>query len=316
MSRLRTAVNSLRTYVRSSVYPVVWANFGFVGRWLVRSAAEERPPVLILSMPRSGSSWVGKMVGNAQSGLYLREPINQSVLEHTELPTLFDVTSEDVVSKVRPFARDVFAGYPAFGRGIVKNPARWSWGRLSEGQVVVKEVNPLLYPWLQESFEFKTIYLIRHPVAVALSFRKLGWNAQENEWLSATNEVIAEEHSDGFWAYHGALQAVASKCVSDTLAKQDSHSYTIVKFEDLCSRPLEGYKELFSFAGLPWSQTEVDRIERHSTSTNARREDTYSTRRNSAQMIEAWREDVSEDQYQALKRAYLYYEPSFYREEW
>lgn len=229
MSRFRTALESLQATVQSSFYPVLWANFGTVGRWLTPSALSERPPVLILSMPRSGSSWVGKMVGNAESGLYLREPINQSILEHTELPTLFDVASEHVASKVRPFARNVFTGYPAFDRGIVKKPERWSWGRPAEGRMVVKEVNPFLYPWLEDSFDFTTVYLIRHPAAVASSFRKLGWNAQQNEWLSTTNSVIAEEHKDGFWSYHGALQAVASTVVVRTLTKQERHRHTVVK---------------------------------------------------------------------------------------
>lgn len=30
----------------------------------------------------------------------------------------------------------------------------------------------------------------------------------------------------------------------------------------------------------------------------------------------AWREDISEAQYQALKLAYLHYEPTYYGEEW
>lgn len=33
-------------------------------------------------------------------------------------------------------------------------------------------------------------------------------------------------------------------------------------------------------------------------------------------MIDTWREEIREDQYQALKQAYVHYEPAFYGEEW
>lgn len=315
MSRLWEGSDALPAIGGFHFSPVVWANFGSLGRWFARLTKPEDLPLLIMSMPRSGSSWIGKMMGNAKSGLYLREPINQSILEHTDLPTLFDVPSENVISKVRPFARHVFAAYPAFGRKIVKQPERWSWLQRSEMQVIVKEVNPFFYPWLHDSFDFKTVYLVRHPAAVALSFHKLGWNAASNDRLSTTNEVIKDEHKDGFWSYHGALQAVASNIVREELTKQSRQRYRVVKYEDLCRQPLKAFEELFQYADLTWSEEEANRIKRHSTSTNDRREETYSTRRNSAAMIDAWREEITGSQYQALKAAYLHYEPSFYLEK-
>ena len=301
---------------QSFFHPVMWANFGLIGRWVAQAMEPGRLPILILSMPRSGSSWVGKMLGSAQEALYLREPINQSMLEHTDLPTLFEVSSRDIASNVRPLAEDVFAGYPAFDRGIVKQVDQWSLTRRKEKQVIIKEVNPFFYPWLSESFDFKTIYLVRHPGAVASSFNRLGWRSGLLRCLPAVREQIEERHHESFWAKHGAAQAIASRTVMDALREQDQRRYQVVRYEDLCRRPEGAFRELFGSVGLNWSEQDRERVERHTTATNARREKTYDTRRKSSEMVGAWRDDISKDQLRDLKEAYLHYNPPLYAEGW
>jgi hypothetical protein len=300
---------------RTYFHPVVWANLGFVGRLLARMTKSDRPPLLILSMPRSGSSWVGKMLGYAKSALYLREPINQSVLEHTDLPTLYEVFSERTASKVRPPARDVFNEYPAFDRPIVQQPEKWGLVDRRQKQVVVKEVNPFLLSWLLDSFDFRILYLVRHPAGVAGSYDRLGWGEDMLQSLPKVGKIIPESHKNTFWPCHGALQAVASNSVVHTLSERDEIECKFVRYEDLCRKPVKGFRRLFEFAELPFTDEDLDRIERHSTSTNEHRNETYGTRRNSAEMVDTWRDEIERDHRRELKAAYLYYEPPFYTEE-
>lgn len=57
--------------------PVPWANWGPLSGLIARSLPTRSPAVAILSLPRSGSSWVGDMLRNTRDGLYLREPVTQ-----------------------------------------------------------------------------------------------------------------------------------------------------------------------------------------------------------------------------------------------
>ena len=51
-------------------------------RLLGRLFPFRKPAILLLSYPRSGSSWAGKVLGLSPDVAYLREPINQGYQNH------------------------------------------------------------------------------------------------------------------------------------------------------------------------------------------------------------------------------------------
>ena len=320
MSRFRRVARWTAEHVlpvsASQLSPVVWANTGPIGRWWARVVQPGQVPVVIMSLPRSGSSWVGKMLGNAPSALYLHEPINQSILAHTDLPTLFEVTSSDTERAVRSFTDDVFAAYPAFDRSVVKDAGQWSWMGRKGAQLVVKEVNPFVYSWLQRRYTFKTIYLVRHPGAVAASYHRLEWTDEQFEHLPTVQALMHQNHRAGFWTRHGTMQAIASRVMRDALDEQRVDRYHTVRYEDVCARPVQAFRKLFSFAGLEWTRDDADRIRKHTTSSNARRTNTYSVQRDSAEMINIWRDELSTAQFRSLRDAYLQYNPPLYADAW
>lgn len=288
--------------------PVLWANFGSLSRWLSQTVELKMSPILLVSLPRSGSSWVGKMLGSSSSTLYLREPITQSVVRDTNLSVPFEVSRCDR-SEVRAFARDAFIGNPSFSSLIVKEPERWSLTNREQKRLVIKEPNPFLLPWLADLYEFETVYLTRHPAAVAASFDRLGWNADELlHDLPVVRGKIKDRHLDSFWSWHGALQAIASRVAVRALHKQD-HSYHIVKYESLCRKPVEKFQKLFGFAGLDWTEMDQKRIIQHTEATNKRRQDPYDTKRKSSKMLGAWRNDISDSQLRKLRKSFLNYGP-------
>jgi hypothetical protein len=58
--------------------PQLWAKAGGLSRWAARCWPLQQPPVLIISLPRSGSSWVGSTVGSAAHAAFLREPLTRA----------------------------------------------------------------------------------------------------------------------------------------------------------------------------------------------------------------------------------------------
>lgn len=295
--------------------PVLWGNFGDLSQWISRVSKLEDPPVLLVSFPRSGSSWVGKMLGGTDSALYLREPITQSIVRDSSLSVPFEVSRCDE-SEIHAFAKKAFTGTPSFDNLIVKEPEEWSVTDRGQKRLVIKEPNPLLLPWMLDLYDFRAIYLLRHPAAVAASFDRLGWNSDEVlDDLPIVREKIEDSHRNSFWNWHGALQAVVSRMTARALHEHD-HSYHTVRYERLCRRPVETFRRLFDFAGLAWSERDRKRVVRHSEATNERRDDPYDTKRDSSEMLNAWRDDVPESQLQCLRKAFLHYDPPFYSKKW
>ena len=89
-----------------------------------------------------------------------------------------------------------------------------------------------------------------------------------------------------------------------------------MKYENLCAQPVQAFRTLFSFAGLPWAQEDQDRIHKHTTLSNARRTNPYGVQSDSTEMIDIWRDEPSTAQVSALREAYLYYDPPLYAEAW
>jgi hypothetical protein len=255
------------------------------------------------------------MLGGQNSALYLREPITQSMVRDSNLSVPFEVSRCDE-SEIRAFAKEAFTGTPSFDNLIVKEPEKWSLKDRSQKRLVIKEPNPFLLPWLLDLYDFRTIHLVRHPAAVAASFDRLGWNSDDIlDEVPTVRNKIKNSHRGSFWEWHGALQAIASRMVIRELRKRD-RSYHTVKYESLCRKPVATFQRLFDFAGLTWSEGDRKRVVRHSEATNERRDDPYDTKRNSSDMLDAWRDDVPESQLQCLRRSFLHYDPPVYKKKW
>ncbi|WP_157018451.1 sulfotransferase [Mesorhizobium xinjiangense] len=277
------------------------------------------PPVLIASLPRAGSSWIGRVLGGSPGALYLREPMTQSYLDHIgranppffEWPMCRDGEAYD------RFATRSFRGVPRFGDTVVPDPAQWSIGKRRQRQVVVKDVNPLILARLHERHRPKIILLMRHPAAVARSFHALGWTGDQfttrftPETLAAFDRVHPLPLQGNFWEQAGAFQAMAQKLVSNQLAGVD---HLIVRYEDVCAEPVRQFEKMFEFCGLPFSADTRREIEQSSQAQPDYRPGRYDTRRRSLDMVDRWKGDMAPEDIESVRRNYLAYRPAFYAE--
>jgi hypothetical protein len=224
--------------------PVPWVWCGRRGGGAARRRPPLSPPVLVLSMPRSGSSWVGETLGRAPTALYLREPLTQSrPPEEASRDTVFAVS--DALPPPAFYAQaadDAFAGLPRFPRSIVITPRDWSLRRRTRGRLVVKEVNPLACGWLVADYRPRVILLVRHPLAIAHSYLRLGWiGADPASWLDLGRRMSS--------AMSHALSALEA-----------AGEHRVVAYETLCADPIGQFEALFEFAGLPWTETLADHV--------------------------------------------------------
>ena len=303
----------------NSSIPVWWAKLGFVSTFLSKFFTTVEPPILVLSLPRSGSSWVGEILGNATNALYLREPVTQSNLALDESQyTVFYVDPVKPLPSYKRFADVAFSGLPIFRRGILRYPKQWSILERKHKRLVIKEVNPLACQWILQFYRPRMIFLVRHPAAVALSYSKLGWiNINIEKKLLTCPGLLkgplrkykryVRSRSD-FWENHGIMQGATLRVVLETLRAYSD--YRIITYEDLCANPLNVFNSLFSFASLSFDEKIIeliiDRCQDRVT------DNAYGTSRDSSTMINAWRGSFSHDKLNRLRDAYWAFELPWY----
>ena len=257
---------------RPSRTPVAWASLGRLSGLIARAVKTKSPSVLVLSLPRSGSSWVGETLAQARDAVYLREPVTQSDSTFYALGTIFDLDRDDVRESYRDLAGRAFSAWPDFAGPIVPHPRRWSLRHRRARRLVIKEVNPLACDWYVRQFRPFVIHLVRHPAAVALSNQKRGFLPPE----------------PGAWERFGELQARASRKAWESLVGVPS-SVTI-SYESLCAEPLPAFRRLFEAAGLTWDGG----IEEYLAANSSE----------SWRMIDSWRREVPAEAREALRRGY------------
>lgn len=88
-----------------------------------------------------------------------------------------------------------------------------------------------------------------------------------------------------------------------------------MKYEALCANPLKVFRELFKFANMCWDeQIEKYIIEKSSEKRQNRNREkaVYTTSRNSKQMINVWRNQITEPDMLLMRSAYLSFDVPFY----
>jgi hypothetical protein len=300
--------------------PVLWTNWGVLSEILAKRIPPKQPPVVILSMPRSGSSWVGEILGLSPSSLYLREPITQTHLKMVQegSPSFFEFDTHCLPEGYASAAANAFSGLPLFSRWITKKPDQWNLSKRKNKRILIKEVNPYLLKWFITDIKPKIIFLMRHPVAIASSFYRNGWDGKQFEfrYTHTTLKERVPEYSHfthSFWAEHGALQAFMIKDVLSTA--KDYKDLVIAKYEDLCTNPTAEYKKLFDFAHLEWNSS-IEKTILEKCSPKDINNDFFSTQRNPNYEKDKWKKEVAPDNILELKQAYLSFDPPYYKDDW
>ncbi|MCP4269411.1 MAG: sulfotransferase domain-containing protein [Candidatus Brocadiaceae bacterium] len=283
----------------------------------------KQPPVLLVSIPRGGSSWIGSILGSSDSSLYLREPITQSYLNLiTSGPSFFEFSVCKEKEAYCLFADNAFKGVPQFNKSIIEYPSQWDFLSRSSRRLVIKEVNPLAISFLIEKYNPKIIYILRHPVPVANSFHVLGWTGEQfksrfsRQSLMSLEQKFSINYNGDFWEQSGALQAIIQNIVMDVL--RSSPNFLAIEYEQICTSPLESFTKLFEFCELNLGDEVKEIIKKTSSATADYSIGKYDTFRNSKEMINKWRGVVKREDVEKIRKGYFANKPHFYynEEDW
>ncbi len=261
-----------------------------------------KPPVYIVGLPRSGTTWIASIVATARSVKYFHEPFNCSnVAGAARFCMKYLVNADDDPDFAR-HCRKAFAGeiltdsmrtmLPPFYRHYPKLP----------GRVIVKDVcTCLAVECVQSLLNPLTVIVVRHPCAVAASWHRLGYNVDHHLRIlrerNGLYDGVLEPYRDilnratGFWQKIGALWG-AVYCILYHQRKAHAN-WVVVNHEEFCRKPIDAFRNLFRRLDLDWTRTTGELI-RISSQTD--RDEPYLFYRISEQEPEKWKTRMTVDQ--------------------
>ena len=313
------ALHSAAERLVHRISPVWWANFGPLSDRLATRFPMQQPPILLVAFPRSGSSWLGRLLGYASNVCYLREPITQTRRRwHPDVQhAVTDAGFEQAPPYYRRYADRSFAGCPAFSYATVRDPSDWALRHRHKRRVLIKEVNPFAVGWMRTRYAPTVIHLVRHPVAVALSMHRRGWTSQTlREYVHpgrlADSPLNPSTVPSSFWGHIGAAQGLAHRAVKQACPED---AYTAVQYETLCTDPVATVRGLCEQVGLRWDDAMPAAIQSHSADSDGDTSDPYSTTRQSTARATAWKA-ASPERIDAVRAGYMATEPTVYTNCW
>ena len=250
---------------------------------------------MLLSYPRSGSSWIGRILATSPDVAYLREPINQELQRRHGAPveSVMDPRSDIATAEWYVGVADrAFAGIAPSGLSdVVVDPAAFALRERLRRRLLIKEVNPLAIELLMERYRPKIVLLLRHPAAVADSYRRLGW-------LGGAFEE--------FGRLYGTHLAHA-------LEVGRRGSVLPVLYEDVARSPETEFPRLFAALGIR-PPTDLPSVLREYCESPATEPSPYEIRRSSTSEADKWRHTMAPDDAAAVMRGYLASPLPYYRE--
>lgn len=241
------------------------------------------PRVLVVGLPRSGTTWVGEVLGRTAGARYLHEPDNHLVRPeawwakrrlgpYPELGRGDDGGGSDAGRDYERLWDKAFTGgphpAPLYGclRILQRAGAPRVSGRLASrlgahpaaGPLVVKSVHSArALEWIADRFDPAVVVVERHPFGVISSWRKLGWDDfldtdRAALRYSATVLGVDPPPRGAPWleraAWHyGLLDSYLER------ARRRHPGWLVVRHEMLCAGPEPAFRRLCARLGLSFT---------------------------------------------------------------
>ena len=166
-------------------------------------------------------------------------------------------------------------------RDPIRIPSRWMsflLGRVQDRRLLIKDPFAIFsIAWFAERLDCDVVVIVRHPVAVVSSLKRLGFTFDFNDLLQ--QPLLMADHLDGFRSEieaaaarqddivgHGAL---LWRIIYSTIDRnRESELFQLVRHEDLSRNPAEEFASLFEITGQPFTETARRKIERATGNQN------------------------------------------------
>lgn len=299
-----------------------------------------KKPILVTGIPRSGTSWVGRMISKAPFVRYVHEPFNISSRPcrcGIKFDLWFQYLPLEEMQNFQDHLQHTF--FPAFNHIALSN--------LMTEVIQSRRIRPLL-PYLQSyfpnrplikapmavysaetlanMFDMDVVILIRHPAAVVSSYKELNWTHPFSHFLNQSE--LMERHLAPFRTEieelvkneYGIVDQIALlwKLIHFMINKfyKSQTEWAFIRYEDLVSDPVKGYQKIFAHLQLPFSNRIRLAIQDHHVPERSP-EDTepYSIKRNPNLVLSKWKKNLTSAEINRIRKRVEDISSAFYGDE-
>ncbi len=301
----------------------------------------DNKPILVTGMPRSGTTWVGRMISQVPTIRYVHEPFNITG-RPCQCGVRFDywfqyISSENESDYYKHFNHII---YPKLDRIALLNliaevkqtkrvrPLIKFGQSFSRKRTLLKDPLALFSAeWLANTFNMDVVVVIRHPAAIVSSYKSLNWGHSFSHFME--QPLLIEKHLAKFSneimdfaqnEYHIIDQvALLWKLINYVILKlqDEKPDWIFVRHMDLSHDPIGGFQEIYDQLQLPFSDREKRIIQDHSVSkgTEISTKDPYSVTRNSQQTINKWKDKLTLEEVDRVRERVEDVSQAFFRDE-
>jgi len=305
---------------------------------------KSKKPILITGSPRSGTTWIGRMIAESPAVGYIHEPFH---LNHrpgicgakfdywfTYIP--ISEGNESIVYKhiknTIAFRYNIIGEFKAIRylrdvARMLRDYIKFSMYRLCNVRPLLKDpIAVFSAEWLASTFNMDVIVLIRHPAAVVSSFKRLNWKHSFSHFLA--QPLLIRDHLYPFEAEikeyvdkeHDIIdQAILLwRLIYHMVIKyKKKHSdWIFIRHEDLARDPLHGFQTLFKRLNLKFSERVREIIKEYSNPSNPSEPPKASDiKRNSKATIWNWKSKLTMSEIQRIRSKVEEISSAFYSDE-
>ena len=281
-------------------------------------------PVLVTGVPRSGTTWCGRVLGASSQLHYLHEPFNLfgglRVFD-VEFPFWYmyvcvDNEAEyvDALQRCLAFrypwlrrmrsARSPKALVMEFREGVASRLRQRTTRALMKDPVAVFSTE-----WLAERFDMQVVVLVRHPAAVASSHRQYNWRLDYAALLR--QDLLFRDHLEPFRDEIEAFLRSGEDDLLDNAAfmwklmqsvlldcRERHPEWKFVRHEDLSVDPPGGFCRLAEHLGIPYDKEIQAAIKTTTSGGNQGNDPVHSSnvRRDTKYNLSSWRRRLSQEE--------------------
>lgn len=255
---------------------------------------EGQRPVLVLGHHRSGTTWVGSILGAATGHVALPgELSNPSSGYRLGGQRLSPYVTPDRLDRPRTDAAlDRLARRPHRSLFSRRGLGGWVVPRRWHRVPVFKDpLGARIAGYLADALDARVVVVVRHPAATWMSLRRVGWDETLPD-----REVIGDAGGAGDeLARFGDLW---STVYGELTAEATHRGWPVVRHEDLALDPTGAYAQLCARLGVPFDDQLQAQLRRTTGGAQTTPSDqvVHQLERDSAAVVDAWRDRIGSDE--------------------
>jgi hypothetical protein len=255
--------------------------------------------ILVTGLPRSGTSWTGKMLEASGEVVYVNEPLNPrhppgrspGVL-NAEVCHQFQYICADnderwvpaftdtIRLRYHPIAELRRNNSPYDLARLAKYFTAFTVGRLQRRRTLIDDPFAVFSTaWFAQRMGCQVVVCVRHPVTFVASWQRLGWKPNLQALLDQPllmRDLLGPYH-DEIAALSGSPDRIAKAAllwrmtytVIDRLARQLPQVVHHPRYEDLATDPVNRFRDLYERLGLTWTAQAAKRVAAASTGSGS-----------------------------------------------